>query len=69
MEAYDQLHAEGYLESSSGSYTCVTDDTHYRQYRKVSNDIQTSVIEERSCDIEFKTGVVFNSKNFIYRWV
>ncbi len=32
MDAYDQLQAEGYIESNTGSYTRVADDTHYKQY-------------------------------------
>ncbi len=57
MGAYDQLHAEGYIESSSGSYTRVADDTHYRQYRKTPKEIKILDVEGSSCDIEFKTGV------------
>lgn len=57
MEAYDQLHSEGYIKSSQGSYTEVAENTFYPGY-SARNAIHFG--QERKIiryDIEFKTGI------------
>ncbi len=56
MEAYDQLHAEGYTDSSQGSYTRVAEDTHYLKYQHPDKEKKPSVKKTIPYEIGFQTG-------------
>ena len=57
MEAYDQLHAEGYIESSQGSYTQVAKNTCYHGYSYKTPAMAGPEKKKAGYDIEFKTGI------------
>ncbi len=57
MDAYDQLHSEGYIESRSGSYTRVSDDTHYRGYKSCPSPEKKINTPKTQVDVAFQTGV------------
>jgi GntR family transcriptional regulator/MocR family aminotransferase len=57
LEAYDQLRAEGYIESRAGSYTSVCDNTHYARYQQPEQKRQPKKPADRTVDISFKTGL------------
>ncbi len=57
MDAYDQLHAEGYIESRAGSYTRVSDDTHYRGYKGSPSLQKKFHTSQDLVDVAFQTGV------------
>ena len=57
LDAYDQLHAEGYIESRAGSYTRVCDDTHYTRYKLQPDKGIKPDTPVRKADISFQTGV------------
>ncbi len=58
MEAYDQLHAEGYIVSRPGSYTCVANDTYYRKYKKQEPlEPKINIGDHNSAIIKFQTGI------------
>lgn len=57
MEAYDQLHAEGYIESSQGSYTQVAKNTCYKGYSYKPPAAEKPEKKNSGCDIEFRTGI------------
>lgn len=59
LEAYDQLHAEGYIESRPGSYTRVAKETFYRHYKKEeapASPVSTGV-PEPAPELAFETGL------------
>ena len=57
MAAYEQLHAEGYIEASAGSHTRVAHDTHYRQYKRNPRVDQKPDLKPARFDIAFQTGI------------
>ncbi len=57
IEAYEQLHAEGYIVSKPGSYTCVANDTYYRKYKKENSLKSVLEVDDGISNIEFQTGV------------
>ncbi|MCP3876710.1 MAG: PLP-dependent aminotransferase family protein [Desulfobacteraceae bacterium] len=57
MEAYDQLHAEGYIESSQGAYTKVAVNSYYERYQSGKKRKQPPQKKPINYDIEFRTGI------------
>ncbi|MCD4735951.1 MAG: GntR family transcriptional regulator, partial [Bacteroidales bacterium] len=57
IEAYDQLQAEGYIESKQGAYTQVAPDTYYRKYRGPRKTVTSSTEKWAGHEIYFKTGM------------
>lgn len=57
MEAYDQLHAEGYIESRQGSYTQVAADTRYPGYQLQTAAGRFQKKKDAEYDIDFRTGI------------
>lgn len=57
MDAYDQLQAEGYVQSRAGACTRVCEDTHYRAYSKPKTETPPPGDQKHPADISFKTGL------------
>jgi len=57
LEAYDQLRAEGYTDSTQGSYTRVSPDTYYQKYQNPVSEWKPLQKKDPEGVIEFRTGV------------